>query len=92
MGRQVLKQDYHLRETPLQAVTEEKDLGVFVDAELKFRKQAASKASQIMAVIKRSFSLLDKFTLPLLFKTLHDGAAARFSATPGVSPTCRKWY
>ena len=22
---------------------------------------------------------------------LHDGAAARFSATPGVSPTCRKW-
>ena len=22
---------------------------------------------------------------------VHDGAAARFSATPGVSPTCRKW-
>ena len=73
MGRQVLQQDYHLRGTSLQAVTEEKDLGVFVDAELKFRKQAAaavSKASQIMAVIRRSFSLLDKFTLPLLFKTL----------------------
>ena len=73
VGRQVLKQDYHLRGTPLQAVTEEKDLGVFVDAKLKFRKQAAaavSKASQIMAVIRRSFSLLDKFTLPLLFKML----------------------
>ena len=44
-----------------------------MDAELKFKKQAAaavSKASQIMAVIRRSFSLLDKFTLPLLFKTL----------------------
>ena len=57
----------------MQAVTEEKDLGVFVDAELKFRKQAAaavSKASQIMAVIRRSFILLDKFTLPLLFKML----------------------
>ena len=23
--------------------------------------------------------------------TMHDGAAARFSATPEVSPTCRKW-
>ena len=22
---------------------------------------------------------------------VHDGTAARFSATPGVSPTCRKW-
>ena len=24
-------------------------------------------------------------------RPLHDGAAAPFSATPGVSPTCRKW-
>ena len=25
------------------------------------------------------------------FTPMHDGAAARFSATPGVSTTCRKW-
>ncbi|XP_043246619.1 uncharacterized protein LOC122394102 [Amphibalanus amphitrite] len=53
--------------------TEEKDLGVIVDAELKFRRQAAAavnKASRVMAVIRRSFSLLDKMTLPILFKTL----------------------
>ena len=51
----------------------EKDLGVHVDSDLKFRKQAAtavSKASQVMAVIRKSFQLIDKKTLPLLFKTL----------------------
>ena len=73
IGRTSSHQAYHLRGTLMQAVTEEKDLGVFIDTQLKFRKQAAAavnKASQVMAVIKRSFSLLDKTTLPLLFKTL----------------------
>ena len=44
-----------------------------MDAELKFREKAASavaKATQILAVIRRSFTLLDDVTLPLLFKTL----------------------
>ena len=45
---------------------EERDLGVLVDPELKFREQAASavsKATQILAVIRRSFQLIDRTTL-----------------------------
>ena len=61
IGRTSSQQDYRLRGTPMEAVAEEKDLGVFVDAQLNFRKQAAAavnKASQVVPVIKRSFSLL----------------------------------
>ena len=73
VGRHAIHHDYHLRDTELQAEAVEKDLGVFVDTDLKFRKQAAmavKKASQVMAVIRRSFCVLDNTTLPLLFKTL----------------------
>ena len=53
----------------------EKGLRFYIDAELKFRKQAAaavSKASQVMAVMYslQIFQLLDKSTLPILYKTL----------------------
>ena len=51
----------------------EKDLGVLMDKDLKFRKHAAAviaKASKIMGVIKKSFQELDCVTLPILFKTL----------------------
>ena len=44
-----------------------------MDSDLKFRKQAAavvSKASRVLAVISKSFQLIDKTTLPILFKTL----------------------
>ena len=40
------------------ASSAERDLGIYVDPDLKFRKQASSavsKASQILALIKRSF-------------------------------------
>ena len=73
IGRHAPRQDYYLNGTLMQMVTDEKDLGVIVDSELKFRKQAAAavnKASRVVAVIRRSFSLLDIATLPLLFKTL----------------------
>ena len=53
--------------------TEERDLGVIVDADLKFRQHAAAavtKASQMLVVIKRSFTLLDPTTVPLLYKSL----------------------
>ena len=57
----------------MEEVAAENDLGIYVDTELKFRKQAAaavSKTSQVMAVIWHSFQLLDKLTLLVLFKTL----------------------
>ena len=62
-----------MREVDLEAVETEHDLGVHIDSLLKFRKQAttaAAKANQILAVIRRSFELIDEFTLPLLYKTL----------------------
>ena len=64
---------YTLNDTQLEQATVERDLGVLIDVDLKFRQHAAAavaKASQILAVIKRSFSLLDRTTLPLLYKTL----------------------
>ena len=64
---------YTLGNTSLASTRLEKDLGVHVDAELKFREHAASaaaKATQLLAVIRRSFSLINEITLPLLFKTL----------------------
>ena len=64
---------YHMGDVQLSQTPVEKDLGVFVDRHLKFREQAASaitKASRIMAVIRRSFSVIDKTTLPLLFRTM----------------------
>ena len=73
VGRHAIHHDYHLRDTELQVEAVEKDLGVFVDTDLKFRKQATmavKKASQVMVVIRQSFCLLDNTTLPLLFKTL----------------------
>ena len=64
---------FHMGRTQLQISGVEKDLGVYIDAPLKFRQQAASavaKATQILAVIRRSFVLIDEYTLPLLFKSL----------------------
>ena len=58
---------------PLDNTPLERDMRVQIDAELKFREQAASavaKARQVLAVIRHSFTLLDDATLPLLSKTL----------------------
>ena len=57
----------------LEETESERDLSVIVDASLKFCRQAAAavaKANQILAIIRRLFELIDKFILPLLYKTL----------------------
>ena len=57
----------------LEATVEEKDLGIIVDPHMNFHKQnaaAVSKASQMLAVMKRSFATINEFTLPLLYKTM----------------------
>ena len=72
-GRSNVKSVYCMRGAALEQVSVERDLGVMVDSDLKFREQAASavsKAPRILAVIRRSFQLIDRTTLPLLFKTL----------------------
>ena len=73
LGTSNPKLRYTMRGTYLEETESERDLGVIVDASLKFRRQAAAavaKANQILAVIRRSFELIDEFTLPLLYKTL----------------------
>ena len=73
IGRNSEHDSYTMRGHALSSTAVERDLGVQVDSELKFRKQAAAavaKASQIFAVVRRSFQHLDKFTIPLLFKSL----------------------
>ena len=57
----------------LEQVTEEKDLGILIDDELKFHKQTAAatkKANDVLGLLKNSFTLLDKITPPLLYKSL----------------------
>lgn len=72
-GRTNQHSAYTLNDTQLEQASEERDLGIIVDVDLKFRQHAASavaRATRILAVIRRSFRLLDKTTLPMLFKTL----------------------
>lgn len=66
-------QTYTMRDRSLDVTVMEKDLGVQMDQDLKFRKQAATaiaKASRVMGVIRKSFQKLDRDTLPILFRTL----------------------
>ena len=51
---------YKMLDAELQQVDTERDLGIFLDSELKFRKQAATaaaKGNQLLALIKRAFGL-----------------------------------
>ena len=73
LGRANPGLEYTMSGAMLDSTPLEKDLGLLVDADLKFREQASSavaKATQILAVIRRSFALIDEVTLPLLFTTL----------------------
>ena len=57
----------------LKQVNEEKDLGIVIDKDLKFRQQAAiaiKKANMHLGIIKRSFLCLDELVMPMLFKSL----------------------
>ena len=57
----------------LQDVADEKDLGVFVDNKLNFKKhisQKISKANSMLYLIKNSFKHLDKNMFKLLYKSL----------------------
>ena len=66
-------QTYSMQDRTLESTSLEKDLGVQMDQDLKFRKQAASaiaKASKVMGVIRKSFQKMDHDTLPILFRTL----------------------
>jgi hypothetical protein len=57
----------------LDSISQEKDLGVFIDSSLQFDKhvqEAVKKANKILGVIKRTFKYLDCDTLVLLYKSM----------------------
>ena len=66
-------------DTLLSCAEVEKDLGVHIDSELKFKQQAAAavaKTTQMLAVIRRSFALLDERTHSILYTLSSTGATS----------------
>ena len=67
------KQSYSLNGHILETSSQEKDLGVIVDVDLKFHVHTASvikKANQLLGVIKRSYKSRDPHTILLLYKSM----------------------
>jgi len=63
---------YEMTSVPLASTSEEKDLGVVIDEDLKFQlhiSQVVKKASQMLAIIRVIFTCLET-TLPRLFSTM----------------------
>jgi hypothetical protein len=65
--------NYLLNATPINEVTEEKDLGVTFDPQLNFAKHfdgAIAKANSRVGIIRRSFRFLNKESFVCLYKSL----------------------
>ena len=70
-GAHVCGHPYKLLETNLEHIGEEKDLGVYVDCDLKFESHVAEqvkKASAMLGLIRRSFTSLSANIVLPLFK------------------------
>jgi len=66
---------YKMSNIELHSTKVEKDLGVYVDEELKFHQDisfAVNKSSRILWLIKNTFSCLDEDILPRLYTHLSD--------------------
>ena len=73
LGKNNPKTKYMMSEHMLCESNEEKDLGVIIDNTLKFHIQTATsikKANSILGLVKKSFAVLNKTTLPLLYKSM----------------------
>ena len=67
------KHEYTLNGTTLMETTEEKDLGVLIDKDLKFSshiKGIVAKANRMIGLIKISFESIDKEMFLILYKSL----------------------
>ena len=65
--------EYSMRNTSLEAITEEKDLGVTIDRDLKFHmhvSKVVDKASKMLGRVIATFTCIDETTLPMLFTTM----------------------
>ena len=57
----------------LEDTRNERDLGVYIDEELKFHdhvSKAVAKASRLLGLIRATFTCLDNVTMPRLFTTM----------------------
>lgn len=73
MGTKNSKQSYKMGETTLEDATEEKDLGVIVDDQLKFDQHfelIVNKANRTLGLMRRSFVNIDKEMFSMLYKSL----------------------
>ena len=73
IGNQNPQYEYRMCDTCLEALIEEKDLGVIVDEKLKYDTHTAThanKANKVLALIRRTFDNLDEEMLVLLYKSL----------------------
>ncbi len=71
VGSKNSKTEYMMDGITLESVTEEKDLGVMLDDELKFHKHVSatiSKANQTLGIVKRTFDKLNKELLSIVYK------------------------
>jgi len=65
--------EYSKRTTSLEAITEEKDLGVTIDRDLNFHmyvSKAVSRVTRMLGVVRATFIYIDKTTVPRLFSTM----------------------
>ena len=77
MGKKNPRTDYYMRiekdKQKLESCEEEKDLGITFDPKLNFDihiSNITKKANQMLGIIKRTFSFMDKHIFPKLYKTL----------------------
>ena len=73
MGEKNEKHPYRIGNTEVTVTTEEKDLGVTIDNQLKFHRHTnivVNKANQILGLIAKTFETLDEEILPRLYKAL----------------------
>ena len=73
LGSSNQRLNYQMNSQLLEDTRNEKDLGVYIDDELKFHdhvSKAVAKASRLLGLIRATFTCLDKVTMPRLFTTM----------------------
>ena len=62
--------EYSMKNSSLEAITEEKDLGITIDRDLKFHmhvSKVVNKASKMLGRVRATFTCIDETTLPMPF-------------------------
>ena len=73
LGKQEKEESYNLGNSVMSVTEGERDLGIFVDRELKFHQQTArtvKKANRILGLIQRTFSTRNRGLILPLYKTM----------------------